>query len=203
MSLSLFLTNNKMNDQWYDNILSMSVEELKTKAEERNIPITNDYDKKYLIAALCQYISRTSQPFQDDTEVMGYNTQETDPLKLEQNIEYFKSLENDRNRLLEENANSPKESKIEKWKHLHIEEEPDDSKNCILLKIKFPDGSHKVRRFLKLDTFGKVMDWIQVQLETDLPLNLYLGNHSVPLDITQSFQDLRLSGRQVVMARYV
>ena len=196
-----------MNDQWYDDILSMSVEELKTKAEERNIPIPNDYDKRYLIAQLCQYISRTSQSFQDDTEVMGYNIQETDPLKLEQNIEYFKSLEddreNDRNKLLEENAISPKEPIIEKWRLLCIEDEPEHSKNCILLKIKFPDGSHKVRRFLKHDTFGKVKDWIQVQIETDKQLELYLGNNPVAIDITKQFQDLGLSGRQMVMARYI
>ena len=191
-----------MNDHWYDNILSLTIDELKTKAEERNIPIPNDYDKRYLIAQLCQYINQTSQPVQDDTEEFGYKIQEMDPLKLEQNIEYFKSLEKDRNKSLEETNKPSVESVIEKWKCLDIEEEPDDRKNCILLKIKFPDGSHKVRRFLKLDTFGKVMDWIHIQLETDQSLNLYLGNYSVPLDITQSFQDLGLLGRQVIMARF-
>lgn len=185
--------NSMESNEWFDNIFSMTDDELKIKLVERNISYEDNSSRKELVSLLCNYmnqISNTEENNKDSYLDEDALFQTNNDLVKEQNIEYLKSLENEFKKNLS-------------WKHLKIDPEPMlNESNILQIKIKLPSGKSKVRLFKDTDQLVTINNIIRIILETDDSLHLYSGNDKNPLDQSKSFKELGISGRIVISSRF-
>lgn len=192
------------NDDWMDDISSLSIKQLEFLLNERNIDFSECFNRKELVGKLCNYLYTTApkEYHEDKSTIKNEIFEATDELINKQNIEYRECLNHDNKKKELKEKQKIMKSKL-LWSNITINDEPLEGTNdTILVKLVFPELQKSfIRRFMLKDNVNEIINTSKVLCKCDEKVNAYIANSYSKLEINKTFIDYNLSGRVLITLR--
>jgi hypothetical protein len=189
------------NQEWINDIFIMSNDDIKDKLRERNIDYNIEEERRTLISKLFNYVTQFDKIDSNTSNDINTYWNTSNELISQQNKEYLQSLEEDM-ALNCKRYYKDKDNNSLDWTHHIIDDEPSLTKDTITIKFRLPNGTTQQRRFMKNTSFQYYHDYLQVQLQSNKLLYLYIGNESQPINLQKSAIDYLLEGKILISSRF-